>query len=174
VKMARLRSVLIISLSVFFVTSACTSKQTTSTETPSPTATPTPTAPTRRQLAPSPSPSSELQSSRPNAQAQSSNESLIVGRWQSRSNHTAPISGNYVLITTAIFHSDGTYEYRANNTSDPNLSFQRSGQWSRVNDNIISANVIDPNSGKVYEHKYRIADQNTIINNYGKVSIRLP
>lgn len=118
-------------------------------------------------------PSSHFQSSPPNAQAQASNESVIVGRWQSRSNHTAPISGNYEMITTSIFNSDGSYEYSVIDTSNPNLGIQRSGQWGKLDDSIISANIKDTDSSKVYEHQYRIVDQNTIIDSYGKTFIRL-
>ncbi len=136
--------------------------------TPAPKATEQPTFSNESAATPTPTSESTPRSSSPN------NESLIVGRWQSRSNHTAPISGNYEMITTVIFHLDGTYEYSVINTLDPKLGIQTSGQWKKTDENTIFANVQDPNSGKVYEHKYRIIDQDTIINSYGETSIRLP
>ncbi|MFM6348567.1 MAG: hypothetical protein ACKPFK_26015, partial [Dolichospermum sp.] len=84
------------------------------------------------------------------------------------------ISGNYQIITTVELHLDGTYEYSVINTSDPELGIQRSGQWKRTDENTIFANIQDPDSGKVYEHKYRIIDQDTIIDSYGETSVRLP
>ena len=98
----------------------------------------------------------------------------IVGRWQSRYNATAPISGNYQIITTVEFYSDGTYKFGAYDTSKDPLRFQSSGQWKRTDENTIFANSQNPDSGKVTEHKYRIIDQDTIIDSYGNTFIRLP
>ena len=119
------------------------------------------------------SPSANIPTDQP-APDQNPTDSVIVGRWQERYNATAPISGNYQIITTVEFYSDGTYEYSAINTSDPGLNLQSSGRWTRSSNNNISANIQDPNSGKIYEHRYRIIDQNTIMDHYGGTSVRLP
>jgi hypothetical protein len=203
-KIPKLRLVLLGFLpSVFscFVITACTSEQPKRTvgsvtntvrvkPTPEPTATPS--------LTETPSPtytsnqnrdSIECQSIVPSLCAKSRGESItadsdaknrsdksknIVGRWQSRYNATAPFTGNYQIITTVEFYSDGTYKFGAYDTSKDPLRFQDSGQWKRTDENTIFANFQNPDSGKVIEHKYRIIDQDTIINSYGNTFIRLP
>jgi hypothetical protein len=67
--------------------------------------------------------------------------SVIVGRWQSRYNATAPISGNYQIITTVEFYSDGTYKFGVYDTKKDPLRFQNSGQWKRTDENTIFANI---------------------------------
>jgi uncharacterized lipoprotein YmbA len=101
-------------------------------------------------------------------------DSVIVGRWQSRYNANAPISGNYQIITTTEFYSDGTYEFGVYATSNDPLRIQNSGQWKRTDKNTIFANTKNPDSGKAYEHEYRIIDQDTIMDSYAKIFIRLP
>ena len=168
------------------------------TSTPEPTATPSPTETPFPTETPSPTytsnpnrDSTECQSIVPSLCAKSRGESIIadsdaknrsdkskniVGRWQSRYNATAPFTGNYQIITTVEFYSDGTYKFDVYNTSKDPLRLQRSGQWKRTDENTIFANFQNPDSGKVTEHKYRIIDQDqdTIINSYGKTFIRLP
>ncbi|MFM6916629.1 MAG: hypothetical protein ACKPKT_03495 [Dolichospermum sp.] len=105
---------------------------------------------------------------------QNPTDSVIVGRWQSRYNANAPISGNYQIITTVEFYSDGTYEFRLYDTSNDPIALSRRGQWKRTDKNTIFANNKNPDSGKVDEVEYRIIDQDTIINSYGYTFIRLP
>jgi hypothetical protein len=118
-------------------------------------------------------PSANIPSDQP-APDQNPNDSVIVGRWQSRYNANAPISGNYQIITTIEFYSDGTYEFGVYVTSNDPLRIQNSGQWKRTDKNTIFANTKNPDSGKAYEHEYRIIDQDTIMDSYGKTFIRLP
>ena len=97
----------------------------------------------------------------------------IVGRWQSRTNHRAPVSGNYQIIITAIFHSDGSYEFKAFDTSDPRLSVLLNGQWKRSNNTIIATGS-PLTSNKVYQHNFRIVNANTLVDSYGETFLRLP
>ncbi|MFM7405497.1 MAG: hypothetical protein ACKO3K_02195 [Cuspidothrix sp.] len=166
------------------------------TSTPEPTATPSPTETPFSTETPSPTytsnpnrDSTECQSIVPSSCAKSGGESIIadsdaknrsdksksiVGRWQSRYNANSPISGNYQIITTVKFYSDGTlYEFQYNTSNDP-ISYQLSGQWKRTDEDTIFTSVQNPYSGKVIEEKYRIIDQDTIINSYGYTYIRLP
>jgi len=203
-KIPKLRLFLLTFLpSVFscFVITACTSEQpkrtvgsvTTTvrvTSTPEPTATPSPTETPSPTYTSNPNrDSTECQSIVPSLCAKSRGESIIadsdaknrsdkskniVGRWQSRYNATAPISGNYQIITTVEFYSDGTYKFEFYTTSKDPLRFQESGQWKRTDENTIFVNAQDPDSGKVREDKYRVIDQDTIIDSSGDTFIRLP
>ena len=114
-------------------------------------------------------PSANIATDQP-APDQDPTDSVIVGRWQSRYNATAPISGNYQIITTVEFYSDGTYKFGAYVTSKDPLRLQNSGQWKRTDKNTIFANTQNPFN----EHKYRIIGQDTIIDSYGNTFIRLP
>jgi hypothetical protein len=118
-------------------------------------------------------PSANISTDQP-APDQNLTDSVIVGRWQSRYNATAPISGNYQIITTVEFYSDGTYKFEFYTTSKDPLRFQESGQWKRTDENTIFVNAQDPLSGKVREDKYRVIDQDTIIDSSGDTFIRLP
>ena len=202
--MPKLRWVLLaIPPSVFscFVITACTSEQpkrTVGNATNTVRVKPTPEPTAKPSLTETPSPtytskpnrdSTECQSIVPSLCAKSRGESIIadsdaknrsdksrsiVGRWQSRYNATAPFTGNYQIITTVEFYSDGAYEFAVYDTSKDPLRFQDSGHWKRTDENTIFANFQNRDSGKVIEHKYRIIDQDRIINSNGKTFVQLP
>ena len=192
-KTPKLRLVLLaFLLSVFscFVITACTPEQPKQpvsngtptakaklTPTPEPTATPTPepTATPTPEPTATPTPTYTSTPSNPNSDAKNRSDKSknIVGRWQSRYNATN-INGNYQIITTVEFYLDGTYKFRQYDTSKDPLRFQDIGQWKRTDENTIFASFQNPDSGKVIEFKYRIIDQDTIIDYYGHTFIRLP